>query len=167
ATADLLYLVPVPVVRDAFFPPGDPPRPVDDATAEDASAIEALARTWLGDGEDEVVLRWWAQHPDAFRVGRDDAGRPVAFGVLLERAHLDPDLALADPVVRAWEAHLGTDPVPQGSKVLFGRSFVAPADQHGDADRGRAPMFIDTKRTYLELRPALRRIYTVTDDWRA
>ncbi len=69
----------------------------------------------------------------------------------------------ADPVVEAWSDHLRANPVPRGQKVLGLRRWL-------DSAKGEQPCavqaasWLDVKRTYMALRPALRRIYVVVND---
>jgi DNA-binding CsgD family transcriptional regulator len=164
ATADLLYLVRHPVVRDAFFPPGGLQHPVEPALAEDAATILQIAARHVPASAD-LVAAWLSRHPGAFVVSRGgDGGRVVAFSAILERDELDRELAGRDPVARAWLRHLARDPVPAGAKVLFHR-FAVGASHGASPSPELAPMWIDTKRAYLELRPRLRRLYAATASW--
>jgi uncharacterized protein (DUF934 family) len=68
-----------------------------------------------------------------------------------------------DPVVEVWARHLRDEPLPKGQVALGLRRWL-------DADRGELPCpaqaacWLDVKRTYMALRPALRRMYVVVHD---
>jgi DNA-binding winged helix-turn-helix (wHTH) protein len=68
-----------------------------------------------------------------------------------------------DPVLDLWNRHLRQHPVPKGQTVLGLRRWL-------DAERGELPCasqaacWLDAKRTYMVLRPALRRMYVVVQD---
>ena len=73
-TADMLYLIENPVVREAFFPSGAQPLAVEPAPPDALAAIEAI--TARHDGEEAVglVRAWWAQAPVEL-LGRAGPGR--------------------------------------------------------------------------------------------
>ena len=64
------------------------------------------------------------------------------------------------PLSGAWRERLQANPVAPGEIVLVLRRWL-------DCDLGEAPsptqaaLWLDVKRTYMELRPDLRRLYTV------
>ena len=66
-------------------------------------------------------------------------------------------------MVQAWSGHLREHPLARGQQALGLRRWLA-------ADRGEAPgaaqaaCWLDVKRAYMALRPALRRIYVVVQD---
>jgi Transcriptional regulatory protein, C terminal len=74
-------------------------------------------------------------------------------------------LVKGDPVVESWARHLRSHP-------LAGREVALGFRRWLDAERGEAPglvqaaSWLDVKRTYMALRPALRRIYVVVRDVR-
>src|SRR5262249_3468988 len=86
-----------------------------------------------------------------------------AFQCLCEATSVPARLLNADPVVATWREHLRTNPVPRGQQVLFLRHMLA--DDGGEATTpAHAALVLDLKRRYLEMRPALGRIYSVAAD---
>ncbi len=161
-TADMLYLIDNPVVREAFFPSGSQPLAIEPARAGDAEAMEAIAAEHEGPVAAGLLRRWWEDSPETFSVSRDRDGVVVGFFSLLQTMHLRPQ-RVPDPIVDSWTQHLRDQPVPKGQLVLGFRRWL-------DRERGELPCasqaasWLDVKRTYMALRPALRRIYVVVQD---
>jgi hypothetical protein len=155
ATADALFLIDEPLVRGAFFPDAAPPAGWEPARAEHWDAILEMTRRHRTSAEIDLISLWWRRARNAFVVLPGDAG-PAAFYVL---GRMDDVAGLtADPVVAAWREHLADTPMPKGQTALFSRMFVAAATGSGPSpEQGGA--WLDLKRTYLELRPSLRRVY--------
>ncbi len=168
-TADLLYLIENPIVRDAFFPSEAHRLIVEPARREDSPSIEAIIDRHES-GEGAAALRsWWRALPTAFHVVRDGSGTPCGFYCMFERAALDRwSPSQDDPLVRQWLAHERSMPTDSSQRTLFLRRWLA--DQEGECPSAvQAACFLDIKRTYMELRPRLRRVYTTFCDesaWR-
>ena len=157
-TADLLYLIENPMIRDAFFPTTEHRYSVDVARPGDWPALVALARESISPGATDVLAAWWQRNPMGFRVARDAEGRIAGLEVR-ELDALPRSLVDLDPVARRWRDHLRTHPVPPGQHVLLNRFDLVGADETA-APGVMAALMLDLKRTYMELRPDLRRIYT-------
>lgn len=157
-TADLLYLAEAAPMREAFFPTSSEVVAVEPATAADAAAIATIAQTRVGPEEAALVLRWWRAVPSAVRVTRDARNAVSGFVCAAEWSALPRDLIDADPVARAWRAHLHDDPVEPRERVLAMRSMVS-ADSTAGWSPELAALSLDLKRAYIELRPRLRRLY--------
>ena len=157
-TADMLYLVENPIVRDAFFPSDTDELTMEPAGAADREAITALSAEQEGSEATALVDAWWRSAPDAFRVVRDAAGVVRGFSSLCQPRDVSRSLLRNDPVTAAWMEHLRRDPVPSGQRVLFNRHALSVGDS------ARARLWLDVKRVYLELRPHLRRLYLPVRD---
>jgi transcriptional regulator/AAA ATPase-like protein len=161
-TADMLYLIENPVVREAFFPSGAQPLAVEPALRDDLPAIEQIARRHDGEEGADALLGWMSAVPESFFAIRDRDGIAVAFFCLLTGGQM-ARASVADPVVAGWRSHLRRNPPPAGQEVLGFRRWL-------DLDHGERPSssqaasWLDVKRTYMELRPNLRRIYTVVEE---
>jgi hypothetical protein len=160
-TADMLFIIENPIVREAFFPSAMQPLAVEAARPEDAAAIERIVSRHEGPEEGALIAAWWNEAPETFSVVRDREGVVTAFFILLDNATMLPPL-VEDPVVRQWVEHLRNERIPRGEPVLGLRRWL-------DIDHGESPCasqaacWLDVKRTYMQLRPDLRRIYvTVT-----
>ena len=162
-TADLLYILQNPIVREAFFPTTDHLYSVETALVEDGPAIAAIVRAYMRPSSVVVMDAWWRRMPEGFRVVRDRLGAVAGFYLLCEIDRASHRLVEADPILaRCWE-HLREHPVPRGQRVLFSRTWLS-------RDFGEAPSpiqaasWLDTKRLFMEMRPNLRRIYTIVQD---
>jgi hypothetical protein len=157
-TADMLYLVENPIVRDAFFPSGSDELTIEPGRGADRAAITAISAAHQGAEATALVDLWWRSAPDAFRVVRDAAGSVKGFSSLCQPQDVSRSLLRSDPVTAAWMEHLRRTPVPSGQRVLFNRYALACDDT------ARARLWLDVKRVYLELRPDLRRLYLPVPD---
>lgn len=157
-TADLLYMLENPMIRDAFFPTTEHRYSVDVARPGDWPAVHSVARQTLSPGAMEVLAAWWQRNPMGFRVARDADGKVAGLEVR-ELDSLPRSLVDLDPVARRWRDHLRTHPVPAGQHVLLDR-FDLVGTEETAAPLVMAALMLDLKRTYMELRPDLRRIYT-------
>jgi hypothetical protein len=106
---------------------------------------------------------WWAPAPATFSLIRDRDGTARAFFVRLDSETILPLRRDGDPVVATSRRHLRDHPLPRGQLALGLRRWL-------DVDHGEAPgpvpaaCWLDTKRTYAALRPALRRMYVAVED---
>jgi hypothetical protein len=162
-TADLLYLIENPAVREAFFPTSSYRYAVEPARPADEAQITAIARAHQPAGAVTVMRSWWDTMPSAFRVARDSDGSAVAFQCLCEATSVPASLLAADPAAATWREHLRANPVPRGQQVLFLRHMLA-ADGGEATTPAHAALILDLKRRYLEMRPRLRRIYSLAAD---
>lgn len=164
-TADMLYLIDNPVVREAFFPTGThtPPLAVEPARAGDAQVVGAIAHLHEGSQAAALLERWWEGAPEMFSVVRERDGGVAAFFAVVDGRMLHPSLVAGDPVLEAWTRDLHDRPLPKGQLALGLRRWL-------DRERGEQPCasqaacWLDVKRTYMALRPALRRMYVVVRD---
>ncbi|HWQ24869.1 MAG TPA: winged helix-turn-helix domain-containing protein [Gaiellaceae bacterium] len=162
-TADMLYLIENPVVREAFFPSGAQPLAVEPARPADAAAIAAIARRHEPAEAAALLETWWAEEPGTFSVVRDRDGIVTGFFTLLTTDHIRRPRTFDDPVVASWSRHLRDHPLPRGQVALGLRRWL-------DGERGELPCasqaacWLDVKRAYMALRPALRRMYVVVHD---
>ncbi|MEI7742945.1 MAG: winged helix-turn-helix domain-containing protein [Chloroflexota bacterium] len=159
-TADLLYILQNPAVREAFFPTTEHLYSVEVARPEDHVAIAAIAARHEPDASRAVLELWWRLMPGAFRVARDRGGSVAGFSLYLEMDEISHRLVQEDPVVgQCWE-HLRAHPVPRGQRNLFSRLMIA-LESGESSSAVQAALWLDLKRRYMELRPNLRRLYTV------
>jgi len=157
-TADMLYLVENPIVRDAFFPSGSDELTIEPARAADHAAITAISAAQQGPEATALVDAWRRSAPKTFRVVRDAAGVVQGFSSLYQPQEDSRSLLRRDPVTAAWMEHLRRDPVPSRQRVLFARHALA------SGEAATAMLWLDVKRVYLELRPYLRRLYAPFPD---
>lgn len=153
-TANLLFLLENPVLREAFFPSGPHPLVVEPATFADGAAVRRITAR-QDPAQRDVLDLWWRHQQDAFHVARDSDGAVAGFYVMVRGSELDPAVLAADPVAAAIRADLaGKDP----ARALIIRRWL-------DRNRGEAPSptqaasWVDAKRAYLEMRGVLRWVY--------
>ena len=154
-TADLLFLIENPVLREGFFPSGAQPLAVEPATAGDEEAILRLVAANAAP-ESDALAAWWRHHPDGFRVVRDREGTICGLSIMILASKLCDEVAAADPVAAVWRVDVAAR---EPSRALFCRRWL-------DRDVGESPSpsqaasWVDLKRTYMELRGTLRWVYT-------
>jgi len=162
-TADLLFLVDRPIVREFFFPAIAHDRAVDPARPGDWPAIADLAAR-DGDTDLDLLAAWWAAVPDGFAVVRDGDGVMTGFRCVAERDEVPAALVRRDPIAGRWREHLRQDPVPRANRVLFVR-WAALAEDPSSPSATQAALLLDMKRAYLAQRPRLRRTYAPLPLW--
>ena len=162
-TADMLYLIANPVVREAFFPSGAQPLVVEPARPADEAAIFAIAARHDGPEAVAQLKGWWANAPQTFAAIRDRDGTVRAFFVLVDSETILPPDPMADPVMAAWRRHLRDHPLPRGQLALGLRRWLDIECGEGPGP-AQAACWLDAKRTYMAMRPALRRMYVAVND---
>jgi DNA-binding CsgD family transcriptional regulator len=164
ATADLLFLVQNPIIRNSYVPPGDQQHPVERAAGDDLPAILAIAEEYDGPSGAIRLEQWWRAHRDRFVVGRGRDGEVTAFSVVVPRSAVDRDLARTDELLQVVLDDLRRSPIGDGEECLLLRRALG-------LRRGELPspelgaMIVDVKRQYLELRRVLARTYAATAHW--
>ena len=165
STADLLHLVQNPLIRNAYAPSGMLQHPAEQARSEDHDEILAIAGRFGGEESARLAEWWWRERRDTFAVVRDADGGVAAFSVT---ATMDDSARSAreDPLAQSVADHLRADPMPPGAGAVMFR--WALGRRHGERPTPEvATLVTDLKRTYLQLRATLRRVYAVVIDWPA
>jgi hypothetical protein len=162
-TADMLYLIENPVVREAFFPSGSQQFAVEPARSEDHVSILEITENYESPDAARFLRLWWDQHPQTFHVVLGEDGSIVGYYCCFDPNTVDPANFQEDPILKLWWRHVSENPVPENQTVLFLRRWLSR--DHGEAPSPvQAACWLDIKRTYMELRPELRRVYlTVVD----
>ena len=156
ATADVLYLLENPDLREAFFPRRADSISIEPgAEADGPAAREIIARYEGPDAAASFAFRW-RHHRESCHVARDAAGQVVGVLHLLHPARLGRGLLERDPVLARWAQHL---PSPDDrARALWVRHLI-DRDVDELPSAAQAAAWLDIKRTYLEQRPALRWVY--------
>ena len=161
-TADMIYLLENPEVREAHFPSGGHHYAIEPATSADAAAIDGIIALHEPPTAADLLRRWWARCPEAFRVARDQQGEVAGFIIMTTSGRHDPRGFADDPVVDGWLQHLRREPIPASQELLLIRRWLTR--EAGDGPCGaQAACWRDLKRAYMELRPRLRRNYATTN----
>jgi hypothetical protein len=165
STADTLYLIENPICREAFFPTAAQVLTVEPAAASHGPDLLKIAEG-LEPAASTLLLRdWWAETPESFSVVLDREAAVVGFYVMFDADRVRRRSLLADPLTAAWLRHLRKHPVPGGERVLFLRRWLGVEGGEGPSPV-QAACWLDVKRTYMALRPDLRRVYTTVRDLR-
>jgi hypothetical protein len=162
-TADLLYVLENPVVREAFFPRGGLEYAVEPARLSDVPAILDMIERHENSVAARYLVNWWSEAPETFAVARDRKGSVAGFYFVLDPVSVPERLCREDPVTREWLGHLDRHPMPRQQKALFLRRWLS-ADGGEAPSAAQAACWVDLKRKYLELRPNLRRVYLALRD---
>ena len=160
--ADLLYLLENPVIREAFFPSGAQEYAAEPAKPHDERAIIDIISSHEGPSMSKSLIQWWKRTPETFVVTRDRTGIVAGFYCVVDPVR-HAGLHRDDPVIRTWMDHLDQQPMPRQQRALFLRRWLA-ADSGEEPSAVQAACWVDLKRKYLELRPALRRVYLTVRD---
>lgn len=162
-TADTLYLIENRTVREAFFPSGAQVYAVEPAVPGDEAAIRAIYESQEPAGAAGRLTEWWNEAPEGFSVIRDRDGHVVGFYAMFDPAEVTRGVVWADPITRVWAEHLRDHPVPKGERALFLRRWLGVEGGEGPSPI-QAAGWLDIKRTYMAMRPHLRRVYATVSD---
>lgn len=162
-TADMLYLIENPVVREAFFPSGTQSLAVEPARPADDEAIRGIVQAREGNAAAQYLLHWWRRRPDAFAVVRGRDEQVLGLCCKFASDQVEPGWLRDDPITAQWQEHLEQQPLTEGQKALFCRRWLSLDDGEAPSDV-QAAIWLDLKRTYMELRPRLRRVYLTVQD---
>lgn len=162
-TADMLFLIENPAVREAFFPTTAHLYDVESADARDEAAILDIFRRHEPPESAAVAAEWWVTRPSAFRVVRDRSRAVVGVMVVARADEVPAKIASIDPIVAAWRDHLHRHPLPRGHVTLFDRFELSRDDGDAPSDV-QAATWLDIKRMYMEMRPHIGRLYSAASD---
>ncbi|HSK95381.1 MAG TPA: winged helix-turn-helix domain-containing protein, partial [Euzebyales bacterium] len=165
-TADLLYLIDHPLVREAFFPPSALQQVVEAASVADVDDITRIAHDHLVPTIARTVAGAVTAAPDRVRVVRSTTDPVAGFMLRLGRGAFTSDPISRDPLVGAVREHLRRHPVPPSQDVLVLLATLSRAAGEARSDASAA-LWLDIKRTYLDRRDRLRRVYAIVVDAQA
>lgn len=162
-TADMLFLIENPVVREAFFPSDSHQLTVEPAGTADSTALQAIIARHEGPQAAQQLLRWWQRMPQSFSVVRDVDGNVAAVYCKFTTDSVEQAWLEEDPITREWLRHLRQHPLQQQQSALLCRRWLSLAE--GEAPSTcQAAIWLDLKRSYMEMRPDLRRVYLTISD---
>ena len=164
-TADLIHLVRNPVVREAFFPHDATRFALEPARPDDLEPILDITASHDGHAAASCLERWWHAIPNTFFVVRA-LDQPLAgFYCMLDAAlATSAETTLRhDPVAERFVQHLREHPIPARQTALFVRRWLSRVDGERPSSV-QAACWLDVKRSYLERRPRLRRVYLALHD---
>jgi DNA-binding winged helix-turn-helix (wHTH) protein len=161
-TADMLYLIEDPLVRQTFFPQEVASYAVEPALPADGESVRCIAAAQGGGATGRLLQQWWARAPGTFAVVRDRTNVIVGFSCVFEPSTVTEADLRSDPITAAWCDHLRRAPVEPHEHLLFVRAMLS-RDAGGAPSPERSALILDFKRAYMELRPRLRRVYSVLE----
>jgi hypothetical protein len=162
-TADMLYQLQNPFVREAFFPSGAHTLGVEPARPDDVNSVLDVVHRWSGPEATRCLESWWKHAPASFHLVRETEGELGGFYCLLDSESVTSEMEDADPIVRNWLGHLRVAPIPAVQCALFYRSQLTRESGEGPCGVQGA-FWLDIKRTYMLLRPRIRRVYATVRD---
>lgn len=159
STADLLFLIDNPVVREAMFPTTVHAYSVEPSHVDDVDVLRDLWRRYDTPEGADALDAWLRLLPRAVRSIRDRTGAVVGCSIVAEWRDIPPSLERVDPVVAAWSRHAARYPLPSGQRTLTHRRVLAIDGGEGPSGP-QAAAWLDLKRDYFRMRPNLGRLYT-------
>jgi hypothetical protein len=156
-TADVLYLLENQNLREGFFPTTESPVSVEPARADDWTSIAAIVRKFDGQQSRQALEHWSQYHPDSFFVVRDEHGGLQGFYVATVASKVHKNVLGKDPLATSWARDL---PRLEDRAATLWLRRTLDRDTGEGPSAGQAACWLDIKRTYLELRPRLRWVYT-------
>jgi hypothetical protein len=156
-TADVIYLLENENLREGFFPTTQSSLSIEPARTEDANSIAAIVRQCDGTQSREALRQWWRHHPDSFFVVRDEQGGVRGFYQAIVAAKVHKDVLAKDALAASWARDL---PHAEDREATLWLRRTIDRDTGEGPSAGQAACWLDIKRTYLELRPRLRWVYT-------
>jgi Transcriptional regulatory protein, C terminal len=156
-TADVLYLLENQNLREGFFPATESPVSVEPARADDWTSISAIIRNFDGAQSRQALEQWWHYHQGSFFVVRDEHGGVQGFYQAIVAAKVHKNVLGRDPLAASWARDL---PRSEDRAVTLWVRRTLDGDTGEGPSSGQAACWLDIKRTYLELRPQLRWVYT-------
>lgn len=157
-TADIIYLLDNPVIRDAFFPVDSQEFSVEPASSSDHFAISKIVHRHEAPYAASLMMSWLKTRPKSFKVVRNDEDEVVGFYCLFSSDSIDGYPIDQDPVVQAWWHHFQRVRNSQEETAVFIRRWLS--DEEGEQPCSiQAACWLDIKRIYMELRSNLRCVY--------
>ena len=157
STADVLYLLENENLREGFFPTTESSVSVEPACADDWTSISGIIQNFEGPQSRQVLEQWWRYHPDSFFVVRDEHGGVQGFYLAILASKVHKNVIGKDPLAASWARDL---PRAEDRAATLWIRRTLDRDTGEAPSSGQAACWVDIKRTYLELRPRLRWVYT-------
>jgi hypothetical protein len=156
-TADVLYLLENENLREGFFPTTESPVSVEPARIDDGTSILAIIHEFDGSQACEALEQWWRYHPESFFVVRDEHGGVQGFYQAIVASKVHKNVIARDPLAASWFRDLPRSE-DRAATLWLRRTLDRETGERPSS--GQAACWLDIKRTYLELRPRLRWVYT-------
>ncbi len=164
STADVLFLIDNPVVREAFFPTTAHAHSVEPSRPTDAEGLRALWHEHDRAESANVLDHWLERLPSSVRVVRDRAGTLVGCSIVAPWRDIPQSFERFDPVLAGFAAHAVRSPLPTGQTTVVLRRWLTTSAGGDGPSSAQAAAWLDVKRDYLSMRPHLGRVYTTLHD---
>lgn len=162
-TADFLYMIEEPVIREAFFPSDSQPYAVESAEPDDHAAITRITRLHEVPEAAGFTTELLQRIPQSFRAVRDTDGNTEGYYIVFDPNTVPAADFCFDPVMKNWWKHLKQNPIPADQRVLFLRRWLGA--ENGELPSPiQAACWLDVKGDYIRMRSVLRRVYTTAID---
>jgi len=162
-TADMIYLLRNPIIREAFFPSASTDFVVDRIQAADVEHVINITKRYEPEPIVALVRNWLAKDRNSFFAIRDRQNHLVGFHWTYDPARMDFALIERDPIARGWWARYRRNGDPKTKRALFIRRWLGA--ESGEApSKVQAAAWLDIKRMYMEMRPDLRWVYLTLND---
>jgi len=163
STADLLFLIDNPRVREAVFPTTSHLYSVEPSRVDDRDDLRALWHRHDPESTAIALDAWLERAPDLVRTIRDRAGAVVGCSILADWRDVPHSLERDDPVMAALAQHAARNPLPAEQCTLVHRRTLTVEAGEGPCGP-QAAAWLDVKREYFRLRPRLGRLYVAIAD---
>jgi hypothetical protein len=163
STADLLFLIDNPVVREAMFPTTVHSYSVEPSRIDDSNELRSLWHRHDPPEAAHALDLWLERAPGAVRAIRDRSGAVVGCSLVAEWCDIPHSLERDDPVTGALARHAARHPLPNRQTTLVHRRSLARETGEGPSGP-QAAAWLDVKRDYFRMRPQLGRIYLTLAD---
>ena len=158
STADLLFLIDNPVVREAMFPTTGHVYSVEPVRIDDTTELRSLWHRHDPPEAAHALDLWLERAPEAVRAIRDRSGALVGCSIVAEWCDIPHSLERDDPVIGAYARHSALHPLPNGHRTLVVRRSLA-CDAGEGPSGPQAAAWLDCKGHYFRMRPHLGRTY--------
>jgi hypothetical protein len=162
-TADMLYILENPIVREAFFPSGAYEYSVEPARPDDYPAIRQISARYEPPTATRLLDAHYRREPQTLWAIRDSDDEVVGFFAAVVPDSVSRAWMRSDPILRAWLDHLANHPVPRSQQALFVHRLLSN-DYEEAPSPVQAGAWLEVKRLYMELKPQLRRVYFAQRD---
>jgi hypothetical protein len=162
-TADMIYLLRNPIIREAFFPSASTDFVVDRIQATDIEHVINITKRYEPEPIVALVRNWLAKDRSSFFAIRDRQNHLAGFHWTYDPAQMDFALIERDPIARGWWARYRRNGDPKTKRALFIRRWLG-AESGETPSQVQAAAWLDIKRMYMEMRPNLRWVYLTIND---
>ena len=159
STADLLFLIDNPVVREAMFPTTVHAYSVEPARIDDANELRSLWHRYDPPEAAHALDLWLERAPGAVRVIRDRSGALVGCSIVAEWCDIPHSLERDDPVIGAWARHAARPSAAERADERSCTGAPSPATPVRGRAAPRPPRGSTSSGTTSEMRPQLGRLY--------